>query len=99
MQTTLIKFHFRLQVCVARKSRKERIVIDLMISFAVTYILKAKEQELTIGYTIWKIEVFEYIFLMFSKNARSVKYDKNQLKVLSQKTIAFTFTKYMFHRW
>ena len=52
MQITLIKFHFRLQVCVARKSRKERIVIDLMIRFAVTYILKAREQELSIGYTM-----------------------------------------------
>ena len=50
MQITLIKFHFRLQVCVVRKSRKEGIVIDLMIRFAVTYILKAREQELSIGY-------------------------------------------------
>ena len=66
---------------------------DTACFISLTYIRKSKGPRIDPWSTPHKIfKMFEYLFSMLTKNARSVKYEWNQLTVSSQKPIAFNFS-------
>ena len=67
---------------------------DTACFISLTYIRKSKAPRIDPWGTPHEIfEMLEYLFSMLTKNARSVKYEWNQFTVLSQKPIAFHFSK------
>ena len=57
----------------------------------MTYIRESKELKIDPSGTHEIFEMLEYLFLMLTKNARSVKYESNQSILTSQKPITFNF--------